>query len=116
MALFYSIVFDVFGARNYRATFSVVLLGFGISAVIGGLSSAYSFSSDSVSIKNSQSAGALASSWFYAMAGGSLLGLVLLRILRPIDFNVILKRRLQAHGLISTDDDNNITDAPEQGH
>jgi hypothetical protein len=27
VALFYSIVFDVFGARNYRAVFGVALLG-----------------------------------------------------------------------------------------
>ena len=38
--------------------------------------------------------GALASYWFYAMAAASLAGIIMLHFLKPIDFNIILKKRL----------------------
>jgi hypothetical protein len=41
----------------------------------------------------------MASDWFYAMAGGSVLGLIILFILQPVDFNTILKKRLKDKGI-----------------
>lgn len=43
MALFYSIIFDVYGPRNYRSVFSVTVIGFALAVLVGGLSSSYSF-------------------------------------------------------------------------
>ena len=70
MALFYSIVFDIFGPRNYRTAFALCLWGFGVATAIGGLSSAYSFSSTAIPPGTPDAtAGAIAGQWFYAMAG-----------------------------------------------
>jgi MFS family permease len=92
VALLYSIVFDVFGARNYRAVFGVILLGFALAIAVGGLSSAYSFASSTINI---DTAGKTASSWFYAMAGACTIGLFVLMSMRPIDFNTVLQNRLK---------------------
>lgn len=43
--------------------------------------------------------GTMASDWFYAMAGGSVLGLIILFILQPVDFNTILIKRLKDKGI-----------------
>ena len=43
--------------------------------------------------------GTMASNWFYAMAGGSVLGLIILFLLKPVDFNVILIKRLKEQGV-----------------
>jgi hypothetical protein len=37
-------VFDIFGAKNYRSVFSITIFGFGAAVMVGGISSAYSFS------------------------------------------------------------------------
>jgi hypothetical protein len=53
--------------------------------------------------------GTMASNWFYAMAGGCVLGLIILNTLDPVDFNVILMRRLKKRGiLMSTKTDKNM--------
>eukprot|EP01042_Synura_sphagnicola_P001520 gene1520-1762_t len=64
-ALVYSLVFDIFGALNYKKSFSCIGSGFSGAVIVGGLSSAYSFSrtGDAVAARD------LAESWFYAMAG-----------------------------------------------
>jgi hypothetical protein len=50
----------------------------------------------------------MASNWFYAMAGGCVLGLIILNTLDPVDFNVILLRRLKKKGvLVSSKNDKN---------
>ena len=41
----------------------------------------------------------MASNWFYAMAGGSVLGLIILFLLKPVDFNVLLIKRLKDQGI-----------------
>jgi len=75
-ALFYSFVFDIFGALNYRAAFSFAHNGFGLAVIIGGISSAYSFSSSA-----SVATGHL---WFYAMGVLGLVALTMLFCTRPI--------------------------------
>jgi hypothetical protein len=112
VALFYSILFDVFGALNYKAAFQIVVFGLGAAVGIGGVSAAASFSESShksstdtsatstaadvtVSDTNSDT-GALATNWFYAMSGLTAIGLLLLHILRPINFNKILEKRMKA--------------------
>ena len=66
IALFYALVFEVYGARNYKAALSLTLLGFGLSVVIGGLSSAYSFSSSAYT--SPSAVRDHAASWYYGMA------------------------------------------------
>ena len=41
----------------------------------------------------------MASNWFYGMAGGCMLGLIILFCLQPIDFNHILIKRLKKMGI-----------------
>ena len=41
----------------------------------------------------------MAANWFYAMAGGSVLGLIILFLLEPVDFNVLLIKRLKEQGV-----------------
>jgi hypothetical protein len=43
--------------------------------------------------------GVMASNWFNAMAGGCVLGLIILNTLEPIDFNIILLKRLKKKGV-----------------
>jgi MFS family permease len=93
VALFYSIVFDVFGAKNYRRLFGFNMQGFGLATAIGGLSCAYSFSQPP-DPSHPDAPGQAANQWFYAMAGATLFGHVLLHVLRPLDFNKLLHRRL----------------------
>ena len=76
-ALFYSLVFDIFGQSNYRMAFSLCQLGFCGAVIIGGISSAYSFSSGATE--------ATGRGWFYAMVASSLAALALLAVLKPID-------------------------------
>jgi MFS family permease len=95
VALLYSIVFDVFGAKNYRVVLGFNLQGYAWSTLVGGVSSAYSFSSSSADVMHRPDVpGQAANQWFYAMAGATLFGLVLLHVLRPLDFNTLLHRRL----------------------
>jgi len=95
VALLYSIVFDVFGAKNYRVVLGFNLQGYAWSTLVGGVSSAYSFSSSTADVNHRPDVpGQAADQWFYAMAGATLFGLVLLRVLRPLDFNALLHRRL----------------------
>lgn len=82
-ALFYSVVFDVFGYKNYRLVFSFCNNGFGAAVLIGGLSSAYSFSEGA-----SLQVGYI---WFYVMGGTSLLSLLIIITLQPYDYS---KRKL----------------------
>ncbi len=88
--MFYSIIFDVFGARNYRKAFSVTVIGFGFSVVVGGISSGYSFNQpENGSTPSSSSSDiTLASRWFFAMAGACALGLILLHSLWPYKYPV----------------------------
>jgi hypothetical protein len=53
-----------------------------------------------LSISISVTVGTMASNWFYAMAGGCVLGLIILNTLDPVDFNVILMRRLKKKGVL----------------
>lgn len=41
----------------------------------------------------------MAANWFYGMAGGCMLGLIILFLLQPIDFNNLLIRRLKKKGI-----------------
>ena len=41
----------------------------------------------------------MAANWFYAMAGGCVLGLIILNTLEPVDFNIILLKRLKKKGV-----------------
>jgi len=75
-ALFYSVVFSIFGVRHYRVAFSFAHNGFALAVVTGGLSSAFSFS-DTASVQTGHA-------WFYAMGGMCLLALALLFYTRPI--------------------------------
>lgn len=43
--------------------------------------------------------GTMAANWFYGMAGGCMLGLIILFLLQPIDFNNLLIRRLKKKGI-----------------
>lgn len=89
IALFYSVVFDVFGKNNYKPVFSLTVVGFGFSVIIGGLSSAYSFTNSAdISVT------ALSSRWFYAMAGGLVLALLLLHLIKPVQYIEILRRKI----------------------
>jgi hypothetical protein len=78
-ALFYSVVFDVFGFKNYRLVFSFCNNGFGAAVLIGGLSSAYSFS-ESASLQ-------VGYIWFYVMGGTSLLSLFIIITMKPYDYS-----------------------------
>jgi hypothetical protein len=50
----------------------------------------------------------MAANWFYAMAGGCVLGLIILNTLEPVDFNIILLKRLKKKGVfISSNLQNN---------
>ena len=95
IALLYSITFDIFGAKNYRVVLGFNLQGYAWSTLVGGVSSAYSFSSSTADVNHRPDVpGQAANQWFYAMAGATLFGLVLLHVLRPLDFNTLLHRRL----------------------
>lgn len=98
-ALFYSIIFDVFGEVNYKAAFSIAFKGFGLSVIVGGITSAYSFSETlSPGQSDAEIANAItktSSEWFYSMAGGMLLGLILLHSIKPVDYKEILKNRVE---------------------
>lgn len=83
-ALLYSIVFDIFGAVNYKSVFSVTSSGFSVAVIVGGLSSSYSFSG----AETGDAATLLAQTWFYTMAGSAALGWILIRILKPYDYSV----------------------------
>jgi hypothetical protein len=79
-ALFYSVVFDIFGVKNYRLVFSFSNNGFGIAVLVGGITSAYSFSKNA-----SVDVGYM---WFYAMGSSSIVALVIvLFFLNPYDYN-----------------------------
>ena len=91
-ALFYSFIFDIFGDLNYRAAFSFAHNGFGVAVVIGGISSAYSFSS-SASV-------ATGHWWFYAMGVLGLVALVMLFCTRPITTTRPRKRGAPAESKI----------------
>ena len=70
MALFYSIVFDIFGPRNYRSVFSVTVVGFGAAVLVGGLSAASSFQPrPSGAPVDTDAEIQKASAWFFGMAG-----------------------------------------------
>ncbi len=99
-ALFYSIIFDVFGKINYKVAFSISFKGFGLSVIIGGITSAYSFS-ETLSPGQTEEEVAAAitrtsSEWFYSMAAGMFVGLVLLHSIKPVDYNEILKNRIES--------------------
>ena len=81
-ALFYSIVFDIFGAVNYKSAWTLSSFGFSIAVVIGGLSSAYSFSGP----QQGDAARALAESWFYCMAAATFVGLCIIYMIHPFDY------------------------------
>jgi len=81
-ALFYSIVFDIFGAVNYKSAWTLSSFGFSVAVVIGGLSSAYSFSGP----QHGDAARSLAESWFYAMAAATFMGLCILYMIHPFDY------------------------------
>lgn len=76
-AMFYSLVFDIFGKVNYRSAFSLCQAGFCGAVIIGGISSAYSFSEGATT--------ATGQAWFYAMVASSLAALLLLLMLRPLE-------------------------------
>lgn len=83
-ALFYSVVFDVFGAKNYRLAFSVSNIGFGIAVIIGVLTSAYSFSKNA-----SIDVGYI---WFYSMGCSSSVALIIvLFFLKPYNYSSHIK-------------------------
>ena len=44
IALIYSIVYDIYGPRNFKPALAICMYGFGAAVAIGGISSAYSFS------------------------------------------------------------------------
>jgi len=87
-ALYYSLVFDVYGAVNYKPAFALLGVGFANAVVVGGLSSAYSFSGR----KEGLAARELAETWFYVMAGCTLAGWLLVRLLRPFDYKAAARR------------------------
>lgn len=94
-ALFYSIVFEVFGAKNYRNAFSLCFTGFALSVFVGGMSSAYSFSTATAVDDAQLQAAVVATSqmWFYSMAGGMVFALMLLHSIKPVDYQNVLRRR-----------------------
>jgi MFS family permease len=93
-ALFYSIVFDVFGSINYKRATGVTFEGFGLSVLIGGISSAYSFTPPSTPDKQTDArTRQITSMWFYLMALGCFLGLFLLHVVTPIDYNKFRLKR-----------------------
>lgn len=119
IALFYSLVMNVFGPTNYRVSFSLTFKGFALSVILGGISSAYSFSSTMPSSSSSHvsqqheqqrdSVGATSSAWFYAMAGGVFISLIIVNIIgkHPIDYSKIHKKRIQLiEAEDKTDDEN----------
>ena len=66
----------------------MTVIGFGLAVIVGGLSSGYSFragQSTSITLYN-------ANTWFYTMAASCALGLGLLYILQPYDYNKHNKR------------------------
>jgi len=92
VALFYSIVFDVFGAKSYKPAFSLCFKGFAVSVIIGGLSSAYSFSSINNASKKTgagvdvnEQIRQTSAAWFYTMAAGCVVGLLFLHLLTPVN-------------------------------
>eukprot|EP01041_Mallomonas_annulata_P010321 gene10321-21540_t len=89
-ALYYSLVFDIYGLANYRSCFSLCSCGFSIAVIVGGLSSAYSFSGPEIGT----AARDLAETWFYTMAGATLIGWVLVRLVKPFDYKSARKKRL----------------------
>ncbi len=88
VALFYSIIFDVYGPRNYRNVFAVTSVGFGFAVLVGGLSSGYSFSGGSTASSTS-------SAWFYAMAVSCGLGLLLLHLIQPYKYMAPMSSSIQ---------------------
>lgn len=87
-ALFYSILFDVYGSVNYKRATGVTFEGFGLSVLIGGISSAYSFTPSSHPDKQTDAhTRKITSMWFYLMAMGCFLGIILLHVVKPIDYN-----------------------------
>lgn len=114
IALFYSIIFDVFGPANYRAGFVSTVLGFGIAVLAGGLSSAASFNAETgpnaVSSNSSSDDGQLrnANTWFYCMAGCCGLGLILLHVIEryPYDYSQLPPGYKRAAGKPNDVEDN----------
>ena len=97
IALFYSLVFDIFGTRNYRTAFCVSFKGFALSIIIGGLSSAYSFSSfngQTSSVVNEVTQ--RSNQWFYSMAGLLFASILVLHSMMPVKYDDILLRRIKS--------------------
>ena len=94
MALFYSLVFEVYGVKNYKRSFSVSFNGFALSVIIGGLSSAYSFSD--FSDLGDQQTKDMGMRWYYSMVATLIVSWILLHYLTksPVDYDKIVEERI----------------------
>lgn len=70
----------------------MTISGFAVSVIVGGMSSAYSFSKDST---KSVTVTALSSRWFYAMAGGLVIAMVFLHAITPVDYKILLRKKIE---------------------
>lgn len=99
IALFYAIIMEVFGIKNYRNAFSITLKGIGLSVIVGGISAAYSFSQATKADVSAEDRAKIiadtSSSWFYAMACVIASGWVLLHNVSPINYRQIAETRRQ---------------------
>ena len=92
VALFYSLVFEVYGVRNYKRSFSVSFNGFALSVIIGGLSSAYSFSDFSEA--GDQETKEMGIRWYYSMVATLVMSWILLHNLTPVNYDLIVRQRI----------------------
>ena len=93
VALFYSVVMELFGVKNYRTVFSVTVVGFAASCAIGGLSSSYSFSD--TANQTAEEAQALAATWYYCMAAACFISFIILLAVQPYNYRAKLIERLK---------------------
>ena len=112
VALIYSLVFEVYGVRNYKRSFSVSFNGFALSVIIGGLSSAYSFSD--FSDLGDQETKDMGIRWYYSMVATLVVSWVLLHYLTksPVNYDNIVEERIKVKDRSYNANITNTTDEP----